>query len=179
MQSCWGTSLLANGVRTFLLVENFPFLPDLLKEETLLVFVSFSAFPWMGTVFLVIVLVVFWTSIFSFYNIFCVVASHCRPWMIFMANSHIIWPHATYSLFNVCFPFYILSTSSFKWGRFSMNSCFCSLLLLISEKAIVHDLLWTNLGHLGHWSLPRSWCVASEPIFIWCKLSLSISNLVW
>lgn len=154
-------------------MQNFLFLLDLLKEETLLVFVSFCALLWMGTVFLIIVLVVFWTSIFSFYNTFCVVASHCRPWMIFMANSHIIWHQAIYSLLSFLYSVYF----NIQMREILKNSCFCSFLLLISEKAIVHHLLWTNLSHLGHCSLSRNWGVVSEPIFAWCKLSLGIWTL--
>lgn len=154
-------------------MQNFPFLPDLLKEETLLVFVSFCAFPWIGIVFPIIVFVFFWTYIF------CVVASHCRPWIVFMANYHIIRHQAIFSLFNVCFLFYNLYTS-FKTERFSRTSAFAhfhSWSLRKQLSRVQCGLIWV----FGTLFLPcsRHWYVVLVPIFVLCKLFLRVWNLVW
>lgn len=93
----------------------------------------------------IIAFVFFWTSIFSFYSIFCAVASHCRPWMILMANNHILWHQAIFSLFSVSFPFYILYSSSFKTGRFSRRAAFAYFYSwsLRKQLSTVHGgLIW-------------------------------------
>jgi len=134
-------------------VQNFVFLPELLKEETLHVFVSFCVFSWMPLVFPIMVFVFLWTFIFALYNTVCVIASHCRSWMTSVVNNLVIWHQALFSLLTVCFPFWIIYTF-FKRRRVLRLSTFVHFTVGLWEKPLftVHN----NLSHLGTLFLPFS-----------------------